>query len=254
MPSFPPNTGWQLPSQSDEPSNGWGDRYNNEPARAPNQMVSMGLGTQPDLSQTEMFNHPLRFYHSHAPAPFVGSADSLPAQDSGLSLLDLSCLPQEVPSNGMTAGCNEPSMQDQAINLYPAPDTNQALSNRNPSMQLSMPVPVRTQAQRLEPAPRTPQLGPRRGRRNAHPRRSLDQRARGAQRVRVSRCEWKNCDQTFNRKGDRDRHVKSLHLSPKALECPEEDCGRKFSRRDNLRDHVNNVHRGVATGLLQESG
>lgn len=177
MPSFPPNTGWQLPSQSDEPHNDWGTPYN-KPARAPNQMVSMGLGTQPDLSQTEMFNYLLRFYHSHAPAPFVGPADSLPAQDSGLNLLDLSCLHQEVPSNGMTAGCNEPSMQDQVVNMYPAPDTNQALPNRNTSMQLPMPVPAQAHELELEqePAPRTPQPAPRRGRPDTRSRRNLDQR------------------------------------------------------------------------------
>lgn len=165
MPSFPPNTGWQLPSQSDEPHNDWGTPYN-KPARAPNQMVSMGLGTQPDLSQTEMFNYLLRFYHSHAPAPFVGPAHNHPAQDFGLNPADLVPLPQDQYPNDITAGFNDPSMQGQIANMHPAPDTNQALSN----IDLSMQDPIPVQEQEQGPATRTPQPAPHRGRRGARSR------------------------------------------------------------------------------------
>ncbi len=162
MPSFPPGCGWHLPGPSDEPSNDWDTPYN-QPAGTPDLVRSMGLDTQPALSQIEMLNYLLRFYQSHAPAAFVGPAHNPPVQAPGLNAADLDPLPQDDYSNGMTGDFIEPSMLSQIVDMH---GFNQALPNIDPCMQDQVPI----QAQEQGPAPRTPQSAPSRGRRNAHSR------------------------------------------------------------------------------------
>lgn len=163
MPYFPPNTGWSLPDQSGEPSNVWCDRYN-QPSGTPNQIESMGLDTQHGLSQTEMLNYLLQFYHSYAPAPVFGPAQN-PVQALGFNSADLRSLPQDDYSNGLTGGFNDPSMQSHIANMH---GTNQTPPNINPPVQ--DPIPVQGQEQGPGPASRNPQRAPRRGHRNARSR------------------------------------------------------------------------------------
>ena len=67
-------------------------------------------------------------------------------------------------------------------------------------------------------------------------------------RQRSSRyvCLEANCDRTFSRPSDLDRHLKSRHYLP-TFNCPVDDCDRKgrrgFPRKDKLRDHLRQKHR-----------
>ncbi|KAL4936362.1 hypothetical protein BDV06DRAFT_205229 [Aspergillus oleicola] len=56
-------------------------------------------------------------------------------------------------------------------------------------------------------------------------------------------CHFSGCGASFGRKPDLDRHVNSLHCSPRAHACS--DCSRVFNRKDNLTAHYLNVHVGV---------
>ena len=61
-------------------------------------------------------------------------------------------------------------------------------------------------------------------------------------------CLEANCDRTFSRPSDLDRHLKSRHYLP-TFNCPVDDCDRKggkgFSRKDKLRDHLRQKHRNI---------
>ncbi|OOQ83561.1 hypothetical protein PEBR_35500 [Penicillium brasilianum] len=45
----------------------------------------------------------------------------------------------------------------------------------------------------------------------------------------------------FSRKGSLVRHIRSLHINPRAFKCPQ--CTRAFNRKDNLDQHLGSVHR-----------
>ncbi|KAL2834222.1 hypothetical protein BDW59DRAFT_156164 [Aspergillus cavernicola] len=55
-------------------------------------------------------------------------------------------------------------------------------------------------------------------------------------------CPWPGCNTSLGRKPDLERHMVSLHLSPRGYCCP--CCGKSFNRKDNLSAHFLNVHGG----------
>ncbi|KAL3465627.1 hypothetical protein BJX64DRAFT_285232 [Aspergillus heterothallicus] len=62
--------------------------------------------------------------------------------------------------------------------------------------------------------------------------------------VRVFRCRWQGCrsNTSFRREADLIRHLRTVHISPKAFPCMEPDCGMGFGRRDHLRMHRRSRH------------
>ncbi|KAJ0419574.1 hypothetical protein BJY00DRAFT_285919 [Aspergillus carlsbadensis] len=61
---------------------------------------------------------------------------------------------------------------------------------------------------------------------------------------RILQCKWLGCRSTtiFPRESELVRHVKSVHISPKAFPCKEPNCGMGFGRRDHLRSHQRSRH------------
>ncbi|KAL2801974.1 hypothetical protein BJX63DRAFT_139377 [Aspergillus granulosus] len=57
-------------------------------------------------------------------------------------------------------------------------------------------------------------------------------------------CRWEDCSSstTFRREADLLRHLKTVHVSPKAFPCPELGCNKAFGRTDHLRAHRRNCH------------
>ncbi|KAL2816435.1 hypothetical protein BDW59DRAFT_153235 [Aspergillus cavernicola] len=57
-------------------------------------------------------------------------------------------------------------------------------------------------------------------------------------------CKWQDCRSTtcFRREVDLMRHVKSVHVAPKAYCCLEPNCGKAFGRKDHLQNHKRNRH------------
>lgn len=61
------------------------------------------------------------------------------------------------------------------------------------------------------------------------------------------RCSTGDCDQTFSRRGDLERHVNSRHAQQLSYACPAVGCFKghsptKFARSDKLADHLRAVH------------
>jgi len=38
------------------------------------------------------------------------------------------------------------------------------------------------------------------------------------------------------------RHIKTQHVDPYSIECPEEECDQVFGREDNMMEHLFRVH------------
>lgn len=57
-------------------------------------------------------------------------------------------------------------------------------------------------------------------------------------------CRWENCTSKncFRREADLMRHIKTIHVSPRAHECPVSNCGRCFGRKDHLGQHKKRRH------------
>ncbi|RWQ99915.1 hypothetical protein C8Q69DRAFT_452979 [Paecilomyces variotii] len=58
-------------------------------------------------------------------------------------------------------------------------------------------------------------------------------------------CGWEGCTSTDVFSCDRAlwRHIKTMHVSPDAFECPVKRCGRSFGRKDKCQDHIRSSHR-----------
>ncbi|KAJ0419583.1 hypothetical protein BJY00DRAFT_313963 [Aspergillus carlsbadensis] len=70
--------------------------------------------------------------------------------------------------------------------------------------------------------------------------------ARPQPRARPSlRCKWEGCGSPheFRSAGDLVRHLRSIHIAPRAFVCPRDGCGRSFGRNDHLREHIRRRHR-----------
>ncbi|KAL2785419.1 hypothetical protein BJX66DRAFT_60461 [Aspergillus keveii] len=63
---------------------------------------------------------------------------------------------------------------------------------------------------------------------------------------RTFQCKWLGCRSVtiFCRESELIRHLKTVHISPKAYPCTEPMCGMAFGRRDHLRAHQRNRHGG----------
>ncbi|KAL2826583.1 hypothetical protein BJY01DRAFT_229612 [Aspergillus pseudoustus] len=57
-------------------------------------------------------------------------------------------------------------------------------------------------------------------------------------------CRWEGCNSStiFRREADILRHLKTIHVSPKAYPCPEWGCNKAFGRKDHLRAHRRKCH------------
>ncbi|KAL2862619.1 uncharacterized protein BJX67DRAFT_365887 [Aspergillus lucknowensis] len=66
----------------------------------------------------------------------------------------------------------------------------------------------------------------------------------GPDDARVFRCKWQGCRSytSFRRETDLLRHLRTVHVSPKAYPCPEPNCDKGFGRKDHLRTHQRNCH------------
>lgn len=55
----------------------------------------------------------------------------------------------------------------------------------------------------------------------------------------VLKCEWKGCKskRSFGRRAELERHVKSIHISPDAYQCPVIGCEKSFGRKDRMESH-----------------
>lgn len=58
------------------------------------------------------------------------------------------------------------------------------------------------------------------------------------------RCKWEGCTSTrhFSRVGDLIRHIKSIHITPKAYPCRVQNCEKAFGRADHLQEHTRHRH------------
>ncbi|KAL2783402.1 hypothetical protein BJX66DRAFT_318566 [Aspergillus keveii] len=56
---------------------------------------------------------------------------------------------------------------------------------------------------------------------------------------RTLRCGWRGCRSptVFRRESDLIRHLKTVHISPKAYPCTKPGCDMAFGRRDHLKSH-----------------
>ncbi|KAL2843460.1 hypothetical protein BJX68DRAFT_155602 [Aspergillus pseudodeflectus] len=69
----------------------------------------------------------------------------------------------------------------------------------------------------------------------------------GAPRAdRTFQCRWIGCRSVtiFCRESELMRHLKTVHISPKAYPCTQPQCGMAFGRRDHLKAHQRNRHGG----------
>ncbi|OGM49576.1 hypothetical protein ABOM_001656 [Aspergillus bombycis] len=59
------------------------------------------------------------------------------------------------------------------------------------------------------------------------------------------RCEWEGCKNSrqFNRPAELRRHVRTIHVFPKAYECTYAGCRQLFNRKDNLKEHMIKRHK-----------
>ncbi|KAL2813341.1 hypothetical protein BDW59DRAFT_167524 [Aspergillus cavernicola] len=57
-------------------------------------------------------------------------------------------------------------------------------------------------------------------------------------------CKWEGCTSIshFARAIDLIRHIKTIHISPKAYPCLVKNCGKAFGRRDHLQEHTRRRH------------
>ncbi|KAL4913339.1 hypothetical protein BDW62DRAFT_167153 [Aspergillus aurantiobrunneus] len=57
-------------------------------------------------------------------------------------------------------------------------------------------------------------------------------------------CKWDGCESTtyFRREADLWRHIRTIHISPRAYPCPEKKCLRAFGRKDHLDQHTRRRH------------
>ncbi|KAL2843459.1 hypothetical protein BJX68DRAFT_244007 [Aspergillus pseudodeflectus] len=61
---------------------------------------------------------------------------------------------------------------------------------------------------------------------------------------RTLRCEWAGCRSVtvFRRESDLMRHIKTIHVSPKAHRCTQLNCAMAFGRKDHLKAHQKTHH------------
>lgn len=57
-------------------------------------------------------------------------------------------------------------------------------------------------------------------------------------------CRWEGCPYsgTFNRESSLIRHLRNMHIAPRAHPCPMPDCNRICNRTDTLRQHLHAFH------------
>ncbi|OJI99694.1 hypothetical protein ASPVEDRAFT_70028 [Aspergillus versicolor CBS 583.65] len=166
-------------------------------------------------------------------AQALGSGDNSPYDNQAPAV----CRDTDAPAN------------DGLSDFYPHRPSNIQPQLAGQSSELGAPLepyiidpPVQVQTER----PRLYQSASKPRRRRAAPRsKAQENRINKQQPVAGTfKCKWEDCPNTdgFSRKGELQRHVITIHLSPRSFECPKTNCEWAFNRKDNLGQHLDRVH------------